>query len=62
MVIMPMAMVVLQTDIEDRHLVFQMTPRDVYALQRKLDNVAKRLAVPDDMIIKGMALYPKQDK
>ena len=43
-VTMPMAIVVLTTDIQDKHVVFQMTPRDVEELRQQLATLATKLA------------------
>ena len=43
-VLMPMAIAALRTDVRDRELVFQMTPRDVEQLVQQLRVLADRLA------------------
>ena len=48
-VTMPMAIVALTTDIPDKDLVFQMTPRDVDELIRQLRSVATKFAHCDNM-------------
>lgn len=43
-VTMPMVIVALTTDVQDKQLVFQMTPRDVDELRQQLSTLAERLA------------------
>ena len=40
---LPIALVLLQTDVEDKDLVFQMTLRDAVHIRRKLDGTIKKL-------------------
>ena len=42
-VTMPMAIAVLTTDVQDKYMVFQMTPRDVDELRQQLTTLAKNL-------------------
>ena len=61
-VVMPMAVVVLLTDIEDKQLVFQMTARDVQKLQKRLDVLSKQLDLPENMTITKGTTVAKAEK
>ena len=50
-VTMPVAIAVLLTDVDNKKLVFQMTPRDVDQLREQLDEVTKLLARSKNMTI-----------
>ena len=56
-VTMPVVIATLQTDVSDRELLFQMTPRDVGQLLRKLEAVTKQLTR-----LKGMTTQPTSEE
>ena len=51
-VAVPIAMALLQTDVKDEQLIFQMTLRDVDQLQQKLKALAQKLAESNHMTVR----------
>ena len=56
-VTMPVVIATLRTDVSDRELLFQMTPRDVGQLLRRLEAVTKQLTR-----LKGMTTQPTSEE
>ena len=51
LVVTPMVLAVLQTDVSSQYLVFQMTPRDVYKIQQDLESLIEQLHKYEDMAV-----------
>ena len=50
-VVTPMALVVLQTDVASQYLVFQMTPRDVHNVRQGLDSLIEQFRTYENMVV-----------
>ena len=49
LLLMPMAVAVLRTDVADQHLVFQMTPRDAHQLRERLESLIQQFESYEQM-------------
>ena len=51
LVVTPMALAVLQTDVPSKYLVFQMTPRDVHKIRQGLESLTEQFRTYENMAV-----------